>query len=574
MDGTATAKEPPGDTVMAAPPKVLSEEDKERYGRIFSLQEDARWKEADAEVAKLTNKTLVGYILADRYLHRCCYRAKYKELRQWMARYSDHPQARRIYALALLKRPRGAARPRRPQPSPRSRRRPVYRPDTSLPPRPRVSRSKRRSVHYLKRRIKRSINRRRPANALKLLDRFGAERYMGRARYDQERTKIAKAYLSRGNPQKAYELAREAAARSGTYLTDAHWVLGLAAFRLQKYEEAAENFEKVANAASESEWLRAAGGVWAARAWLAARKPKNVNRWLELAARHDRTFYGALARQQLGMDPGHDFDVLPRLDRQEVERIKRLRAGQRGLALLQLGESRFAGYDLLRSYFRDGERMDEAYLALSLMGGMPRLSLKVGRRVLDRTGQRYDAALFPIPEWKPKNGYQIDRALLFAIMRQESGFNSTARSRSGARGLMQIMPATATFIARDRSLRRRKTGRLFDPNFNIALGQKFLRHLLRRPRIRGNLFFALAAYNAGEGNLAKWRYRDDPLMFIEAMHLRETRIYVEKVLYNVWVYRHRLGQSAPSLEALAAGKAPIYKALDNSPSANARHDKN
>ncbi|MEN8195349.1 MAG: lytic transglycosylase domain-containing protein, partial [Pseudomonadota bacterium] len=539
-----------------------------------SLQEAARWNEADAEIAKLTNRALVGYILADRYLHRCCYRAKYKDLRAWMARYADHPQARRIYRLALLKRPRGAARPRRPLPSPRSRRRRVYRPDTSLPPRPRLSRSKRRHVHYLKRRIKRSINRRRPAYALRLLERHGSERYMGRARYDRERTKIAKAYLSRGNPQKAYQLAREAATRSGAYLTDSHWVLGLAAYRLQKYEEAAESFQKVASAADESEWLRAAGGVWAARAWLAAGKPENVNRWLELAARHDRTFYGALARQQLGLDPGHDFDVLPRLDQREVENIKRQGPGRRGLALLQLGESRFAGYDLLRSYFRGGERMDEAYLALSLMGGMPRLSLKVGRRVLHRTGQRYDAALFPIPEWKPKPGYSIDRALLFAIVRQESEFNTTARSRSGARGLMQLMPATATFIARDRSLRRRKTARLFDPDFNVALGQKFLRHLLRRPRIRGNLFFALAAYNAGEGNLAKWRYRDDPLLFIEAMHLRETRIYVEKVLYNLWVYRHRLGQPAPSLEALAAGKPPIYKALDNSPSATARYDKN
>ena len=92
--------------------------------------------------------------------------------------------------------------------------------------------------------------------------------------------------------------------------------------------------------------------------------------------------------------------------------------------------------------------------------------------------------------------------------------------------------------------------------------------MLARPAIQGNLFFAVAAYNAGEGNLNKWKLRDDPLLFIETIHLHETRGYVERVLYNLWVYRLRLGQEAPSLAALASDKWPQYIAQDGKKAAD------
>ena len=102
---------------------------------------------------------------------------------------------------------------------------------------------------------------------------------------------------------------------------------------------------------------------------------------------------------------------------------------------------------------------------------------------------------------------------------------------------------------------------------NITLGQKYVRHLLNDPNIDGDLFYAVAAYNGGPGNLRKWRrrsdYGGDPLLFIESIPLRETRIYVERVLTNLWIYRYRLGQPAPSLDAIATGEWPSYIALDD-----------
>ena len=83
--------------------------------------------------------------------------------------------------------------------------------------------------------------------------------------------------------------------------------------------------------------------------------------------------------------------------------------------------------------------------------------------------------------------------------------------------------------------------------------------------ILGGLFLMAAAWNGGPGNLNKWRKKtddlNDPLFFIESIPSRETRNFIEKVLSNLWVYRNRLGQSAPSLDAIAEGRWPVYTPL-------------
>ena len=78
-----------------------------------------------------------------------------------------------------------------------------------------------------------------------------------------------------------------------------------------------------------------------------------------------------------------------------------------------------------------------------------------------------------------------------------------------------------------------------------------------------------AAWNGGPGNLNKWRRNtddlNDPLFFIESLPSRETRIFIERVLSNLWIYRNRLGQHAPSLDAIAEGRWPVYTALGHEP---------
>ncbi len=180
-----------------------------------------------------------------------------------------------------------------------------------------------------------------------------------------------------------------------------------------------------------------------------------------------------------------------------------------------------------------------------------------------REGVIYDNARYPVPGWTPADGWKIDRALIYTFARQESGFDPNAKSRAGARGLMQLMPATARFISGG-EVRNKDT--LFDPAVNLALGQRYLDHLLTEPAIGGNLFFLAVAYNGGPGNLAAWSRKakagDDPLLFIESLASRETRRFIERIMANLWIYRLRLNQTSPSLDAVVSGRWPVYSPQD------------
>jgi soluble lytic murein transglycosylase-like protein len=171
-----------------------------------------------------------------------------------------------------------------------------------------------------------------------------------------------------------------------------------------------------------------------------------------------------------------------------------------------------------------------------------------------------------VPRWTPKGGFTVDRALLFAMMRQESQFVAQVRSRAGALGVMQLMPATARSMAARAGLPAPDRGTLGDPELSLTLAQQYINHLLATDRIGNNLLLVTAAYNAGPGPIAKWmasdELRNDPLLFLESIPFRETRGYTERVLANYWIYRMRLGQPTPDLDALAAGNWPTYTALD------------
>ncbi|UPG74473.1 lytic transglycosylase domain-containing protein [Roseomonas gilardii subsp. gilardii] len=160
------------------------------------------------------------------------------------------------------------------------------------------------------------------------------------------------------------------------------------------------------------------------------------------------------------------------------------------------------------------------------------------------------------------------------MARQESNFDAGAVSPVGARGLMQVMPATASFITGDSSLGTAAGAqRLHDPSFGLELGQRYLLHLASHEATQGGLIRVLAAYNAGPGRLQSWQpntqYRDDPFLFIEAIPIPETRLYVQRVLAYSWIYASRLGLPADSLDALAAGAFPRFPGAGATPSGGA-----
>ena len=560
------AKREPLKPVQITLPEILKPADVERYRRIFALQDRSAWRRADREIRRLSDRVLLGHVLFQRYMSRR-YRSRFTQLRAWMARYADHPQAKRIYKLALRRKPRKAHYPRGPVRvvlggGGVARR---YTAGVRPAPRPRLTRRQRRQARYLRRITGRHIARSRFARAERYLARRDAERLLGKAGYDRLRARLAFAYLGKGNAGKAYEIATQAAERSGEYVPFAGWTAGLAAFRLGRYADAAARFETMSQAGASS-WTRSAGAYWAARAHLRDAKPEKVNAWLDTAAQNARTFYGILARHQLGLATRFDWTV-PVESGADMDRLLESAAAVRAIALVQVGQNTRAGRELRRLYRGGDAGIGAAILAIAEKGKLASASMRIARLMINRDGKALDGGLYPVPHWKPRGGFTIDRALVFAVMRQESAFRTRARSRVGARGLMQLMPRTASLVARDRSLRRRRgRNKLFDPALNISLGQKYITFLLGKDGINGNLIFTFAGYNAGPGAVLKWKdaidHREDPLFFLESIPYRETRGYVTRVMANLWAYRGRLGQKPHSLDQVAAGTWPTYKAQD------------
>ncbi len=540
----------------------------ETYSRIFALQEEGRFKEAQALMPRLTDRRLMGHVLAQRYLHPTDYRSNFFELSAWLERYGDHPYAERIYKLARKRQPGDAEAPRAPILAPvrvggqATSSISTYRSPVARTP------QQSREVLAFERKVTKLIRKGQLDEAETLLEEDDEREALDRAEIDQLQGRIAQAWYFEKDYKTAYNLAASAAARSGELVPTSQWIAGLAAWRLQKWSQAARHFGAVAESEQSSPWLAAGGAYWASRAALRSRDPASMSRWLKLAAGYPRTFYGLIAREALGIRITFDFTGLD-LTRAEVQNLVASPSGGRALALLQVGESERARAELLLiGDWRRHGHLGELMVALASAAEMPRFSFTLARQLSDlrgmaRSGRPLLAALYPMPSWSPDGGFAVDRALIYAVMRQESAFDPEAVSHAGARGLMQLMPKTASYIADDPRLKGSRRDHLHDPGLNLRLGQDYLVHLMTLGAVGDDLFRMLAAYNAGPGNLTRWRAdtdaEEDPLLFIESLPYGETRSYIEKVLANYWIYRKRLGQKTPSLSEIANGDWPRYR---------------
>lgn len=538
---------------------VLSETDVDRYRAIFALQQDGRWSDANALVRRLHDRRLMGYVLAQKYLHPTKYRSRFSELRKWMAKYADHPQARRIHRLAVLRQPKGVKGPR----PPIVKSLPSLATDAqkATEGRPRYSRAGTKQGRRLQSNIRARVGRGWPTGALELLDQPHTTGLLTRSQIGQALRDVARAYYRAGKDAAALSAAERAVKTALNKAPLAHWWGGLAAWRAGDMPTAHRHFAALAMIEDTSDWMKSAAAFWAARAALVDRRPAEVTPMLEQGARYPLTFYGLLSKRVLGEPLQIDWRQ-PSFNEAAFQDIARTAYGSRAVALLQVGLLRQAEIELSGlAAVQPALRPD--ILALASRANFPALTLKLAA-VADPLAR--NAALYPLPDWQLDGGFDVDRALIYAFVRQESAFNERAQSRAGARGLMQLMPRTASFVAGQRSLRGRKKDTLFNPELNLSLGQRYIGQLLSDKSIPDDLFHLTTAYNAGPGNLRNWErkisYGDDPLLFIESLPSRETRLFIERVLTNLWIYRDRLGQSTPSLDDVAAGTWPGYRQLD------------
>lgn len=490
---------------------ALSERDEAAYRDAFAAIEAGNWRGVSAALARAEDDVLVG-VVRGRLLLARGYRPGWAEYTGWLNRYGEYGMAAAVYDRAMDSRGR-RSRARAPEPQ----RGPARVLPGTPPPVPGDSAAARVAIQRI------------------------AER------------------IGEGDFEAAAALAN--AELDGPRSGQARWSLGLIAYRNHDYAEAVRQFEASAQWPHHGGWALAGAHYWAARSRLAAGETQGVAFHLNAAADRPWTFYGQLAETQLGRESPLRF-APPDVDGEELARfIDRFPAARRAAALAQLGRLSEVEIELRRLHGEVPPEQDRFFLALAIALEAPSAQL----RAAEFGGPEVAAGFCPTTRFGPEDGFQLDRALLYAIVRQESYFNPKAVSVSNARGLMQLLPSTARDMDRSHNYRRNPSA-LFDPGLNMRLGQAYVRWLMERFHNDGDLGRVFAAYNGGPGWLSRWLENQpadlDPLMLLEMLPRAESRDYAERALSHLALCRKRYGQPTPELDLLASGQPALYAPLD------------
>ena len=365
-----------------------------------------------------------------------------------------------------------------------------------------------------------------------------------------ERKYIARTYLQQGKPKQAYALVRQhgLSPENAKDYSNAEWLLGWIQLRfLNEPQSALKHFMNVLKVVNYPISV-ARGAYWSGRAALALGQTEKARAWLLKAAAHPTTYYGQLASARLGLR----INILQSEDnlRANVATQVRFAANQTRRSaqiLAEIGE-----HQRMRPFIIHLADVDKSGPWQKLTAdfatryGRPDLAIKIAK---SSEQQGIPLGGVSYPSLKPPRHKvltdPVETPLVLAVIRQESAFYFNAKSHVGARGLMQVMPATAKRVARNNRLPYDRARLTRDPNYNLIIGQVYLSDMVQR--FNGSYPMALAAYNAGPHRVKRWvrnfgdpRTKDvDLIDWIEMIPYTETRNYVQRVLENLSVYRAR-----------------------------------
>lgn len=359
-----------------------------------------------------------------------------------------------------------------------------------------------------------------------------------------ERRLLARKLLDTNEPRTAYVVARDASLPArDIYKTEQEFTAGWIALRfLNDPTLAAQHFARI-GVGSVNPTALARAGYWQGRAAEAAGRTQEARAGYEAAAAQSTSYYGQLARARLGL-PQIALNGPPGRSR-NGDRLEIVRA----VDLLYALDERELAIPILADM---GERADmDALLGLCELTQRyndARGMLMVGKAALNR-GMPFDHYAYPVSGIPPYKdfGPEVEKAIVFAIARQESAFNPTVVSPANAYGLMQVTAGAGKYVAKKYGtsfdLARLKS----DPAYNAAFGAAELGGLIED--YRGSYIMTFAGYNAGRGSVRKWieRYGDprdpkvDAVDWVEQIPFSETRNYVQRIMENLQVYRARFG---------------------------------
>ena len=380
----------------------MTVEDINSYRKIIQYQEICDWKKANKFIFRLKNNILMGHVLAQRYLHPKCYKSQFLELSSWLKMYNDHPQAKRIYRLAIKRMPKGYKRPNSPskvkglkESNFQLKTFTVYKSKLKL------TKNQLKEKRKLLNTIKSRVNKGWPTGAVKTLNQRDVKKLLDQVEIDQQKELIAKGYFLANKNKLAIQYSSEALEKSSIYVPYANWTSGLSAWRLKDYKLAAKNFSDFSISLKDDVWHQTSGSFWAARAYSELKEYDKIIFWLSRAAKNPNSFYGMLSSNILGLKKPIDWSK-EKLDKKIENKISSIPSYKRMQALIQVGLLEELENEIIKINSIMNKEVAIWSLEISQYFNLAYTQLKISNKISKYGVELPTKYFYPIPSWQPK----------------------------------------------------------------------------------------------------------------------------------------------------------------------------
>ena len=352
--------------------------------------------------------------------------------------------------------------------------------------------------------------------------------------------------LSYKNYKLATKILEQYNLSSKDYLSEAQWLAGWLSLTFNKDPKSAYKYFSKMFLEVKTPISKARASYWAGKASEEIGNNEDLKIWYDRAAAFPATFYGQLALKKLNRElylPPQSIEF----NQDEFKKFKENELVKALILLLQV-ENRKLSRLFAMHLVTQAKNTEDILMLSKILNDFNQVSFSifVGKKAI--YNDIYIPSLnFPVPNTELMNiinkNTEIPLPVTLAITRQESAFDVKAKSRAGARGLMQLMPRTARITAKKNNYKYKRTYLTSRPAYNVKIGSFYFKEMLNK--FNGSYVLALAAYNAGPSRVNRWlktygdprRNEIDPVTWMELIPISETRNYVQRVIEGIYMYR-------------------------------------
>jgi len=384
-------------------------------------------------------------------------------------------------------------------------------------------------------------------DALTLMNQSASDSLMKNQYLAKERLSVGRDKISDKEYKVAYDILKDHRLNEGADYAEIEWHLGWIALSFTNQTDVALNHFLKMNAAVTYPISKARAAYWIGRTYKKLGQASQANSWFRTGSQYGTTFYGQLSHIELN-ERRFSINNNFKFDENKYEEFKKNNPQAKSVVVLkELNRTKYTK-DILR-HLGDPEQnrtFEEISMAGVLAQEIERLdfAIQIAKNASYKNLNFLEISYPKIEVPKQVKSQKIlDSSVILALIRQESEFDTSANSKVGAKGLMQIMPATAKLLSKVTNVDFSREKLTKDKDYNLALGSYYISDL---DDDFGSHYLAFAAYNAGPHRVEKWiktygdprRKQIDAIDFIELIPFHETRNYVQRVSENINVYEY------------------------------------